>query len=72
MSKGAELADGRTLTAELYDQIVDEELAKIREQVGEAAFDRDKYAVARQVFDEVSTGDDFVDFLTLVAYKHLD
>ena len=72
LSKGAELADGRTLTADLYDQIVDEELAKIREQVGEAAFDRDKYAVARQVFDEVSTGDEFVDFLTLVAYKHLD
>lgn len=72
LSKGAALADGRTLTRELYDQIVDEELAKIREEVGEAAFDQEKYAVARQVFDEVSTGDDFVDFLTLIAYKHLD
>ena len=30
-----------------------------------------RYELARQIFDQVSTGEDFDDFLTLVAYEHI-
>ncbi len=71
LSKGAELSDGRTLDRALYDSIVDEELAKLRDEVGEERFVAGRYALARQLFDQVSTGEDFDDFLTLVAYDHI-
>jgi malate synthase len=71
LSKGATLADGRALDRALYDAIVDEELAKLRAEVGEERFVAGRYALARQIFDQVSTGEDFDDFLTLVAYDHI-
>lgn len=70
--KGATLDDGRVVTRELYDAIVDEELAKIRAEVGDEVFVTWRFDLARQVFDQVSTGADFADFLTLVAYEHID
>ena len=71
LSKGAALSDGRTLDRALYDSIVDEELAKLRAEVGEERFVAGRYELARQIFDQVSTGEDFDDFLTLVAYDHI-
>jgi malate synthase len=42
-------------------RITDEELAKLG----------DGYEEARELFDQVATGDEFVEFLTLPAYEHL-
>jgi hypothetical protein len=33
---------------------------------------RNRVALARQVFDHVALSDDFVEFLTLPAYQHLE
>lgn len=68
---GAKLNDGRTIDRALYDGIVEEELAAIRADVGAQAFEDGSYALARTIFDTVSTDDNFPDFLTLVAYKHI-
>ena len=72
LSKGSKLDDGRVVDRALYDAVVDEELAKLRAHVGEERFASRRFTLAREVFDQVSTGDDFDDFLTLVAYEHLD
>ena len=64
------LADGVVVTRELVDRIVDEELAKIREEAGEA-FDAERYSQARSLFIEVAVADELVEFLTLSAYERM-
>jgi malate synthase len=68
---GGVLDDGRKVTKELFRRVLAEELDRIRADVGTDAFARGKYALAREVFDDVATRDDFVEFLTLPAYDHL-
>jgi malate synthase len=64
------LADGMVVTRELVDRIVDEELAKIREEAGEA-FDAERYSQARSLFTEVALADELVEFFTLSAYERM-
>jgi malate synthase len=68
----ARLADGRAVTAELYGEIVPQELDKIREFFGDAAFAEGRFTEAREVLDELVLADDFPEFLTLTAYERLD
>jgi malate synthase len=65
------LEDGRKVTAELFREIMDEELEKIRSDVGPEAYDRGQYAQARSIFDAVATREPLAEFLTLPAYEHL-
>ena len=57
---------------ELVRAIRDEELAKARQAVGEAAYARGRYEDAVAVFEEVALAERFVEFLTLPAYDRLD
>jgi malate synthase len=68
---GAKLDDGRTVTAELFEQILAEELGTIRQDVGVEAFESGRFAEAAELFDELSTADTLADFLTLPAYDLL-
>jgi malate synthase len=64
------LDDGRKVDVELFRTILAEELEKIHDKYGEANaeyFDR-----AAKLFDEISTSEDFVEFLTLPAYEMID
>jgi malate synthase len=65
------LDDGRKITVELFRSIMDEELAKIRADIGPEAFDGGKFPLARQIFDQVTTSPTLVEFLTLPAYEYL-
>jgi malate synthase len=65
------LDDGRKVTVELFRTVMDEELAKIRADIGPAAYDKGKFPLARTIFDQVTTSPTLVDFLTLPAYDHL-
>ncbi|MDY0324055.1 MAG: malate synthase A [Candidatus Carbobacillus sp.] len=65
------LDDGRKVTAELVRSWTDEELAKIREMVGEERFERGKYEAAKTLFLDLALREDFVEFLTLPAYERL-
>jgi malate synthase len=69
---GAELQDGRTVTPELTRRLLDEEMAKIREQVGEETWRRGHPAQAREIFDRVALSSELIEFLTLPAYEYLD
>jgi len=53
-------------------QILDEEMAKIREDVGEETWQKGRPDETREIFERVSLGEDFPDFLTLPAYDYLD
>jgi malate synthase len=69
---GVKLEDGTPITAELVGRIEDEELAKIREAVGDEAWTSGRYDDARKLFERVALADDFADFLTSAAYDSID
>jgi malate synthase len=66
------LADGRRVTYAMYAQFREEELAKIREEVGEEAFSSGNYHEAARLLDRITGEEHCVDFLTLVAYEAID
>ena len=68
---GARLDDGRTITAELYRQIRDEEVAVICERIGEVAWQRGSVSHAAQLFDQLTLASELADFLTLPAYDEI-
>jgi malate synthase len=69
---GAELDDGREITPELVRRILDEETARIREQVGEETWKQGRPAETREIFDRVALSGELIEFLTLPAYDYLD
>jgi malate synthase len=69
---GSRLKEGPVVTPELVGRLEHEELAKIRTAVGEEAYAGGRYAEAAELFREVALGRDFVEFLTLPAYEHID
>ena len=70
---GAQLEEGQTVTADLVRQIEDEELERIREQVGDEFFySQGRPDVSRELFDEVALSERFIEFLTLRAYERLE
>jgi malate synthase len=72
LHNGVRLDDVTPVTAELVARIQDEELAAIRERIGEVAFAAGRFADARALFERVALADEFVDFLTLPAYELID
>jgi malate synthase len=69
---GAMLSDGRHVTQEMVRQVEDEELARLREDLGNQAFTAGRFDEAREIFEEVALSPQFVEFLTLPAYGHID
>jgi len=65
------LSDGQTVTAELVDKTVDEELAKIKDTVGEQAYADGGYEQGRSLFTEMALGEKLSEFLTLPAYARM-
>ncbi|HTP95583.1 MAG TPA: malate synthase A [Burkholderiales bacterium] len=66
------LDDGRKVTRELFRTLLPEELARVREILGERQFAAGRYEGAAKLFDDITTRDDFVEFLTLPAYRLID
>ena len=60
------LDDGRRITADMVRQFVPEELAKIKAGGFDGKFDR-----AAEIFTQMSTQDDFAEFLTLPLYEEI-
>ncbi|HZB83084.1 MAG TPA: malate synthase A, partial [Rubrobacteraceae bacterium] len=64
--------DGTEVTEELFHRILDEELGKIKDIVGEERYKNDEFGKAAELFARISTDDDFVEFLTYPGYEYLD
>jgi malate synthase len=71
--QGARLEDGRQVTRELARQFIGDELEGIRSEVGDEFFYTEgRPDQSRDLFERVALSDDFVEFLTLPAYEHID
>jgi malate synthase len=70
LHNGVVLDSGEKVTRELVGQVVADELARLREALGDG-YDADSFAAARALFTEVALADDFDDFLTLPAYERM-
>jgi len=62
----ARLADGRTASAELYQRVRDEEVAKL------GGPQQGRLRDATEILDGLVLSQDFSEFLTLPAYRLLD
>jgi malate synthase len=69
---GVRLEEGPEVTAKLVRATIDEELEKIREEVGEKVFSKSRPDDARALFEQVALGDELIEFLTLPAYDYID
>ncbi len=65
------LDDGRKVSKELFREFVPQELAKVRDMLGDKGFSAGKYPEGAKMFQELTLADEFVEFLTLPAYDHL-
>jgi malate synthase len=65
------LVDGRKVTKDLIKKLLPEELAKVKSLLGEREWLAGRYEEAALLFEELTTADDYVEFLTLPAYEWL-
>ena len=65
------LADGRTLTPGLYQQVFDEEVGAVRARLAEEGVGAGRYELAAQLFDRMIRSEELPEFLTLSAYDEL-
>jgi malate synthase len=63
---GAELADGRTASRDLYEKVRDEELEKL------GGKEQGRLREAAEILDGLVLSGEFAEFLTLPAYRYLD
>jgi malate synthase len=66
------LDDGRKVTKELFRKLLVEELPKVRSYLGDEAWKAGKYEEGARLFEEITTNDNYVEFLTLPAYGFID
>lgn len=66
------LQDGRKVTLELTEKIVEEELLKIESSIGAEQYQSGKFPQATELFLRLIQEEDFSEFLTLPGYTYLD
>ncbi|MDF2628978.1 MAG: malate synthase [Symbiobacteriaceae bacterium] len=62
---------GPQVTPALVRLVAREELAKIRQSIGEESYARGRFTEALQLFEAVATGTEFPEFLTIPAYDYI-
>lgn len=67
-SPKGKLDDGRKVSAELVRELIPQELAKVKQTVGG---ETPTYDRAAQIFEQMSTSESFVEFLTLPLYEEI-
>jgi len=66
------LDDGRKVNADLFHQLMAEELDKIKATIGEQQYANRKFQTAAELIDKIILDDQFVEFLTLPAYQYIN
>src|SRR5437660_2829956 len=69
---GARLQDGRYVNAAVIQQTLSEVMASLPERVGAEAPGADQCSLAARILADLTTGAEFAEFLTTVAYDYLD
>ena len=65
------LDDGRTVSEDLIDKLIAEELNKTKKRVGDEIFKKVPFEDAAKIFRDMITKDNFDDFLTLPLYEKI-
>ncbi|HWQ37523.1 MAG TPA: malate synthase A [Burkholderiales bacterium] len=65
------LEDGRKVTKDLFQELLPQELKKVREILGERGYAAGRYEEAARMFADLTLADEFVEFLTLPAYEYV-
>ena len=68
----AKMSNGKVVSIDLVKKIVCEELETMKGLVGAKSYDSGKFKLASKLFEDITCGNDFPEFLTLVAYNHID
>jgi malate synthase len=55
----------------MYEQFKQEELEKIKQEIGEEAYASGRFDEAVELFDRLTLNDEFEDFLTIPGYQIL-
>jgi len=66
------LDDGRKVTKDLFRRLLAEELPQVKTTLGESAYAAGRYAEGAQLFERITTDDNYVEFFTLPAYELID
>jgi malate synthase len=66
------LDDGRKVTVQLFRELAREEQEKVTSTLSAEQLAGRKFREAAQILDEIITSEEFVEFLTLPAYRYLD
>ena len=69
---GASVEGGPTITRDLVREILEDEMARIHADVGDEVWAAGRPDDTREIFERVALGEDFPEFLTLVAYEKID
>ncbi len=67
----AKLNDGRIINFELVEEIINDELKKTKERVGEETFKKVPFKEAAKIFKDMVTKEKFDDFLTISLYEKI-
>jgi malate synthase len=68
---GARLVDGRIIDRTLVRAVLAEELATIREDIGDRRYTQSRFDRARELFQQLIESDDLPEFLTIAAYQDI-
>ena len=69
INHGSKLGDNRTVDAALFKVTLSEEMAAIKKEIGDSAYSQSCFNDAAELFSEMSTSNELVEFLTLPAYE---
>jgi malate synthase len=65
----ATLKDGRVVTADLFEKVLDDEMKKLRQALGPTNYDSGRFDEAIEIFKNMSLSMDVEEFLTIPAYE---
>ena len=68
----AQTASGKLITVDTVIGAIPQVLEKLRAQFGAQRFDSGKFSQAAQMFADMTTAEEFPEFLTTVAYQQID
>jgi len=68
----ANTTDGTTISPEYVRKVADQEMDRLRAELGHTRYNEARFDDARLLFEDVALADDFPNFLTIPAYEILE
>jgi malate synthase len=64
-----ELEDGIIATPKLFERALEEEMERVKQEIGETDYAKGRFPEAIKLFRDISLAPEFVEFLTIPAYR---